>query len=47
MVMGIECMIVNGEPLEVYRFNYLGSQVAATGGHERDVAHRMNEGYRA
>ena len=26
---------------------YLGSQVAADGGCERDVAHRMNEGYRA
>ena len=28
-------------------FKYLGSQVAADGGCERDVAHRMNEGYRA
>ena len=26
---------------------YLGSQVAADGGCERDVVHRMNEGYRA
>ena len=26
---------------------YLGSQVAADGGCERDVAHRMNEGYSA
>ena len=26
---------------------YLGSQVAAGGGCERDVVHRMNEGYRA
>ena len=28
-------------------FKYLGSQVAADGGCERDVVHRMNEGYRA
>ena len=29
-------------------FKYLGSQVTADeGGCERDVAHRMNEGYRA
>ena len=28
-------------------FNYLGSQVAADGGCEGDVVHRMNEGYRA
>ena len=28
-------------------FKYLGSQVAADGGSERDVVHRMNEGYRA
>ena len=27
-------------------FKYLGSQVAANGGCERDVVHRMNEGYR-
>ena len=41
-------VILNGEPLEeVYRFKYLGSQVAADGGCERDVVHRMNEGYRA
>ena len=41
-------MILNGEPLEeVDCFKYLGSQVAADGGCERDVAHRMNEGYRA
>ena len=40
--------ILNGEPLkEVDCFKYLGSQVAANGGCERDVAHRMNEGYRA
>ena len=26
---------------------YLGSQVAADGGCERDVVQRMNEGYRA
>ena len=28
-------------------FKYLGSQVAADGGCERNVVHRMNEGYRA
>ena len=28
-------------------FKNLGSQVAADGGSERDVVHRMNEGYRA
>ena len=27
-------------------FKYLGSQVAADGGCERDVVHKMNEGYR-
>ena len=38
----------NGELLEeVDCFKYLGSQVAANGGCERDVVHRMNEGYRA
>ena len=41
-------MILNGEPLEeVDCFKYLGSQVAADGGCEMDVVHRMNEGYRA
>ena len=41
-------MILNGELLEeVDYFQYLGSQVAADGGCERDVVHRMNEGYRA
>ena len=41
-------MILNGEPLEkVDCFKYLGSQVAADGGCERDVVQRMNEGYRA
>ena len=50
MVMWIECMcmILNGELLEeVDCFKYLGSQVAANVGYERDVVHRMNEGYRA
>ena len=28
-------------------FKYLGSQVAADGGCERDVVHRMNKGYTA
>ena len=41
-------VILNGEPLqEVDCFKHLGSQVAADGGCERDVAHRMNELYRA
>ena len=41
-------MILNGEPLEeVDCFKYLGSQVAPDGGCERDVVHRMNEGFRA
>ena len=40
-------VILNGEPLEeVGRFKYLGSQVAADGGCDRDVVHRMNEEYR-
>ena len=38
-------MILNGEPLEEMDcFKYLGSQVAADGGLERNVVHRMNEG---
>ena len=41
-------VILNGGPLEeVHCFKYLGSQEAAYGGCERDVVHRMNEGYRA
>ena len=41
-------MILNGEPLkEVDYFKYLGSQVAPDGGCERDVVHKMNQGYRA
>ena len=41
-------MLLNGEPLEkVDCIKYLGSQVAADGGYERDVVHRMNKGYRA
>ena len=41
-------VILNSEPLEeVDCFKYLGSQVAADGGCERGVAHRMNEGDRA
>ena len=41
-------VILNGEPLEeVDCFKYFGSQVAADGGCERDMVHRMNEGYRA
>ena len=38
---------LNCEPLqEVDCFKYLGLQLAADGGSERDVVHRMNEGYR-
>ena len=41
-------VILNGEPFEeVDCFKSLGSQVAADGGCERDVEHRLNEGYRA
>ena len=41
-------VILNGEPLEeVDCFKYLRSQVAADGGCEMDVVHRMNEGYKA
>ena len=41
-------VILNNEPSEeVGCFKYLGSQVAGEGGCERDVIHRMNEGYRA
>ena len=41
-------VVLNGEPLEeVDCFKYLGPQVAADGGCERDVVHRMNEGCRA
>ena len=41
-------VILNCETLEeVDCFKYLGSQVAADGGCERGVVHRMNEGYRA
>ena len=41
-------VILNGEPLEeVDCFKSLRSHVAADGGCERNVVHRMNEGYRA
>ena len=41
-------LILNGKALEeVGCFKYLGSQVAADGGCERDVVHKMNEVYRA
>ena len=40
--------ILNGKPLEeVDCFKYLGSQVSAYGGCEKDLVHRMNEQYRA
>ena len=39
---------LNGEPLqEVECFRKLGSTVAADGGCEMNVVHRMNEGYTA
>ena len=46
MVMGVRMhVILNGEPSEeVDRFKYLGSQMAADGGCERNVVQRMNEG---
>ena len=41
-------VILNSEPLEEVDYcKCLGSQVAADGGREKDVLHRMNEGYRA
>ena len=41
-------VLLNDEPLEeVDCFKYLGSQVVADGGYQRDVVNRMNEGYRA
>ena len=41
-------VILNGGPLEeVDCYEYLGSPVAADGGCERDVVHRINEGYRS
>ena len=41
-------VILNSEPLEeVDCFKYLGLRVAADGGCEMDVVHRMNEGCRA
>ena len=40
-------VMLNHEPLEeVDYLKYLGSQVVADGGCERDVVHRMNEEYR-
>ena len=45
---GLLLVILNGEPIEKLDcFKYLASQVAADGGCERDVVHRMNEGYKA
>ena len=44
MELGVECI----SPLEEVDCNkYLGSQVTADGGCERDEVHRMNEGSRA
>ena len=48
MEMWVDSMRLNGEPLEeVDCFKYLWSQVAADRGCERDMVHRMNQGYRA
>ena len=45
---GLMHVILNGESIEeVDCIKYLGSQVAADGGCENDVVHRMIEGYRA
>ena len=37
-------VLLNGEALEVDQFKYLGSVIAANGGVEADVRHRVNEG---
>ena len=37
-------VMLNGEALEVDQFKYLGSVIAANGGVEADVRHRVNEG---
>ena len=39
--------LIKGVSGEVGCFKYLGSQGAADGGCERDLVHRMNEGYGA
>ena len=46
---GLMHVKLNGEPLKEVKdcFKYLGSQVSAGGGCDRDVVHRVNEGYRA
>ena len=45
---GLMHVTIHGEPLdEVDCFNYLGSQVSADGGCERDVVNRVNERYSA
>ena len=41
-------MILNSEPFEeVDYFKHLRSQLAADGGYEMNMVHRMNEGHRA
>ena len=37
-------VMLNGEALEVDQFKYLGSVIAANGGVEAHVHHRVNEG---
>ena len=44
--MGVECLRLNGKPLEeVDCFNFLVSHMAADVGCERDVVHKMNGVY--
>ena len=44
---GPMCVRLNDDPLvEGNCFKYLGSLVAADGGCERDVVHKMDEGYK-
>ena len=46
MVLGLN-VLLNGEALEeVDKFKYLGSVIAANGGVETDVCHRVIEGYK-
>ena len=46
--MGLTHVRLNGESLEeVDCFKYMGLPVAADGGCERNVAHRMNESYKS
>ena len=44
---GLNACATKRRTVRVDYYKYLGSQVAADGGCERDLVHRMNEGYRA